>query len=213
MKRVEELLMFGMAIWIVGGCGGEKKITGPNGQEILVWEEKYGNGKTKFKYEYYIDNADPPRACICLGGFSGIDVTHFKANENHVFAGFHKVYKENGTPIMGANFNDGVPVGKWVDYYDNGKVRLELNYKNGPQDGKWVEYHEVQYYENGKRMYEGNYKNAGVPRAEPVSIPVDPLFALLGGWPIEDGKFVWYDENGNITSERTYDNGTCTSGC
>ncbi|MSR82619.1 MAG: hypothetical protein EXS58_06795 [Candidatus Latescibacteria bacterium] len=66
-----------------GGSATEnKKKTGPKGEEVLVWEEKYPDGKTKFKYEYYVSGAQPKS-----------DEDHIvRAKNDHAFAGYYKAY-------------------------------------------------------------------------------------------------------------------------
>ena len=68
-------------------------------------------------------------------------------------------------------------------YYESGEIQSEGNYKEGKQDGQFVE-----YYESGKIKWEGNYKEG-------------------------DGKYVGYDEDGNITDEDIYENGVCVEMC
>ena len=67
---------------------------------------------------------------------------------------------------------------RFVEYYENGQVEVEGNRKDGERDGKWG-----WYYESGQIGVEENYKDG------------------------ELKKRVWYDEEGNITSEGCYDMG------
>ncbi len=127
----------------VGGSATEnKKKTGPKGEGVLVWEEKYPDGKMKFKYEYYIGGVQPKS-----------EEDHIvRAKNDHAFAGYFKAYYETGKPVLEANFKDGIPAGKWVGYQENGKVEWEVKFKDGKREGKWL-----SYSEDGTKYGEGQY--------------------------------------------------------
>lgn len=119
-----------------------KKKTGPKGEEVLVWEEKYPDGKTKFKYEYYVGGAQPKS-----------EEDHIvRAKNDHAFAGYYKAYYETGKPVLEVNFKGGIPEGKWVGYQENGKVEWEVKFKDGKREGKWL-----SYSEDGTKYGEGQY--------------------------------------------------------
>ena len=118
----------------------------------------YDYSKTKLQAEYYTDAYGK-----MVGTFKG--------------------YSEYGGILLQGSYQDGAPIGKWIENYPDGKphfikiydspgIRLEVN------NGKIIE-----YYANGSRS-EKNYKNQEL-----------------------DGDYKFYDENGKILREGKYVNG------
>ena len=118
----------------------------------------YDYSKTKLQAEYYTDAYGK-----MVGTFKG--------------------YSEYGGILLQGSYQDGAPIGKWIENYPDGKphfikiydspgIRLEVN------NGKIIE-----YYANGSRS-EKNYKNQEL-----------------------DGDYKTYDENGTIVLEGKYVNG------
>lgn len=97
-----------------------------------------------------------------------------------------KEWYANGNKKMFANFKDGRVYGLQMQWYENGQIRssgkiynsIEINNKYIPPtyNGK-----QLKYFENGKLESVQNYKN---------SLP--------------DGDWIWYNENGSLSNQRTY---------
>jgi antitoxin component YwqK of YwqJK toxin-antitoxin module len=119
-----------------------------NAENIIVKEEKYDNGQTKFR-----------------GSF-----------KNNVPVGTHSEYDENGNNISSIVFNEngikessglidsnGKKQGIWINYYPNGSKQSEGNYKNGFKEGIWIFYFQNQIieekgsYSKGKPSGEWNW--------------------------------------------------------
>ena len=118
----------------------------------------YDYSKTKLQAEYYTDAYGK-----MVGTFKG--------------------YSEYGGILLQGSYQDGAPIGKWIENYPDGKlhfikiydspgIRLEVN------NGKIIE-----YYANGSRS-EKNYKNQEL-----------------------DGDYKFYDENGKLLRVGKYVNG------
>ena len=109
--------------------------------------------------------------------------------ENGERVGTWVVYDENGQIIAEGEYKkDGETgrewIGKFIEYYYNGQMRWEWNYKNGETVSSF------HYFENGQLEYEGIYKDGKM-----------------------DGKWVKYDDEGNITDEDIFENGECVEMC
>mgnify|MGYP001571232682 CR=1 FL=1 len=120
MKQIIGVLLVGWGASVILGCSGDKKITGPQGQSIEVWEEKFNDGKLQTKYQYFRDN-------------EGKQVLH----------GYYKEYYENGKIKSERNFNTGRLDVKQMQYYENGKVKSERVFYDGIMMGRGMP---VLYY-------------------------------------------------------------------
>ena len=96
------------------------------------------------------------------------------------------------------------------DDYPTGRLRLEWNFVGGKEEGKWVYYYpevdagtrweeiyvngqlenKVGFYKNGNVWFEENYVDGS-----------------------KHGKFIDYDEDGNIADEDIWENGECVEMC
>jgi len=139
--------------------------------------------------------------------------------------GVVKEYFENGQKNLEFNYVDNRPHGPAKGYYENGILYMIMNYKDGKLDGE-----SKKYYENGKLFQEVNYKDSethGIDRRYYEDGNLMAEFEFKSGkmngpsktynknglleleMNYKDGKAVRsrrYDENGNIVSERNYDN-------
>lgn len=121
MRRVAAVIMLGLVVGIIGGCGGGK-----------VWVEKYDNGKTKVEYQYYTDDSggrvyDGYYREYFEGGNAKIE-DHFEDGERD---GKRIEYYENGKVRVEETFKGGKRVGKRIEYNEDGKVEFERTFING----------------------------------------------------------------------------------
>ncbi len=85
------------------------------GKSIKVQRILFANGNVSREYQYYLDNR-------------GWEVRH----------GFHKTWRENGTPIVEEEFVDGKLNGIYRSWWhDNGKIQEQGQYENGEKTGLW----------------------------------------------------------------------------
>lgn len=109
-------------------------------------------------------------------------------------------WDENGKKIAEEFYENGEIAGNWKSWNKNGVLETDLRFSNGIStfyfptgekqsegkllkgyifDGEWVGYHE-----NGKVNYKGQYLNG-----------------------LKNGTWIYYDVNGNKTSEQVFENG------
>lgn len=87
---------------------------------------------------------------------------------------------ENGGGIREeGDYKEGSKDGLWTSWYVNGQKTLEVNFKEGKEDGLWT-----LWNEKGQKEVEGNWKDGK-----------------------RSGTWTWWDWNGNITRNRTYEEG------
>jgi antitoxin component YwqK of YwqJK toxin-antitoxin module len=101
--------------------------------------------------------------------------------------GEFKIYFEDGNLEMQGQIDSNRNVGKWQYFYPDGKIESEGNFNLNKPDGNWI-----WNYPDGKRKEVGEYSNG-----------------------IRIGKWLQYDNNGNVTFEHTYelvDSATDTTG-
>jgi antitoxin component YwqK of YwqJK toxin-antitoxin module len=112
---------------------------------------------------------------------------------NNLPNGVHNQYGQGGYPISENNYSDGKYNGLQVTYYENiRKKSEEATYKYGVKDGpsRWysmegelvAEY--VEYYDTGAIKTSGQYKSS-----------------------LKDGKWIEYDEKGNVIKTSVFVNG------
>ena len=127
--------------------------------------------------------------------------------------------------------------GNWKYYYDNGKVKEEGPYKSGEKEGHWVfwtsfgfkdmegDYKEEKqnglwtyYYETGVKSMEQTFKDgklsgdcsswyedAKLKSTTSYTLVKDSKKLRVESKP--NGKWTYYDKNGNIMMETTYKKG------
>ncbi len=104
------------------------------------------------------------------------------AEENYKMGkknGTSKTYYKNGQVSEEKNWTDDVENGVWKQYYDTGKKRLETRIDMGVRNTVYY-----VYYPNGRLKIRGKYNNDRM-----------------------DGKWVYYDKNGDVLKEIIYKNG------
>ena len=178
---MKPILGFLLIICLVG-CGKDSP-TGPQGQTLEVWTEKYDNGNIKIEFQYYRDGgAVVKHGYYKAYGEDGQIEIESTYKEGERWSGeFEYVVEwgydedkwvetekevDDGNRIFRGRFtySDGKWNGKAVLYYQNGQIEWERNYKDGEKDGKWVIYDregnitDADIYEDGKcvEMCEGD---------------------------------------------------------
>jgi antitoxin component YwqK of YwqJK toxin-antitoxin module len=105
------------------------------------------------------------------------------------------------------NFTFGKRNGKTYTYFKNGKVSEEITWKNDIKDGVWK-----QYYETGvMKMYSAFEKGK---RTGPFIFNYPNDLPEWNGKYINDkmeGKWIQYDEKGNIANTIEYKNGVAAN--
>jgi antitoxin component YwqK of YwqJK toxin-antitoxin module len=87
---------------------------------------------------------------------------------------------EDGQLLSAGNYTKNQQIGYWKHFYPNGKIHRKGKYINDKQSGTWYYY----YFDNGELMGKGKIINNE-----------------------EDGLWKWFYNNGNLYTERFYDNG------
>jgi antitoxin component YwqK of YwqJK toxin-antitoxin module/tetratricopeptide (TPR) repeat protein len=144
-------------------------------------------------------------------------VSSISSYKNGELAGAFKSFYENGSVRQEGNFIGGKRSGTWKDYYNNGKVKSTYNYEAGAMNGSYKD-----FYDNGKPMIATTYLNGKIDgRYEDFdndgaiySTSVyqkgnlkELKFIDKTGKVISNisrsggGNLVFYDANGNKTSE------------
>ena len=57
--------------------------------------------------------------------------------EKPTLHGLVTTFREDGSPLAEATYEQGVPHGPYRDYWSNGRLSLEGHYVHGAQDGEW----------------------------------------------------------------------------
>ena len=118
-------------------------------------------------------------------------------------------YGEDGNIISELEYKeDGRWGGNFVEYFPDGKIKREEYFRHGKKDGKFFE-----YYESSELKVEGNYTE-GELNGMYVWYYESKMIRLKGNYKggENDGGWIWYDNNGNITSEKVYEEGRCVEG-
>jgi len=144
---------------------------------------------------------------------------------NNLETGAFVSYHRNGTIKEEGKIENGLNEGEWKTYYDNGKMETVFNYIKGKFDGAYKKFDRedklisefiykkgdiiaYKYYnqdgsvlkeakkQKGEFYYEG-YNRLGYKIAE-------GLYDVNGG---KKGEWKFYNENGNLSSKSTYEDG------
>lgn len=185
----------------------ESEDCGVETTELLVWTTTYDDGSVKEDYQYYINPENNRR--IKHGWYNSYD-------ENGDFSqeGTYKDNKEDGewvsyfegSPFRRTTYQDGVREGVQIIYNSSGGVYSETTFVNDNMENEKV------YHPNGQLDYEGyfgdnftNYKSYyenGFVKTEEYFVDGE-----------RDGRWVYYDSNGELTDEDIYENGVCVEMC
>jgi uncharacterized protein len=181
---------------------------GEETEELLVWTTTWGDGSVKEQYQYYINSE----------------------NNRLIKHGWYNSYDENGDFDEEGTYKDNERDGEWVSLYD-GILYARKSYQDGALEGKYISYNsdggvsvEKTYvndeltfekfylHTNGQLSSEGhfgddftNYKSyneKGLLTSESYFVDGE-----------RDGRWVEYDDEGNITDEDIYENGVCVEKC
>ena len=206
MKNLALLLMVGLVVGVIGGCGSEKKILDAQGHEIEVGTQKWDNGKTKIEYQYYLDGSGSEvRSGYLRMYFENGQMYREFTYQDGVLDGPYAEHDMSGTEIGQGTYKDGKEwTGRFIEYYDSGSRHFLHTYQDGILEGSYAEYdmsgteiasgtykagkewtgHWIDYYQSGKKYHDGNYVNGTI-----------------------DGPYVEYYENGQKHFDYTYTNG------
>ena len=114
----------------------------------------------------------------------------------------------DGQMKMKGNWPNGIKDGKYTTWFKNGQMGYEQHWKNGNLNGK-----STLWRDNGNKVYELNYKNSravgketnwyenGQKQSE-INRNDEGKFT---------GKYIEWNERGEITSEYMCEDGECTS--
>jgi antitoxin component YwqK of YwqJK toxin-antitoxin module len=79
-----------------------------------------------------------------------------------LFTGIAIEKADNGQIINEEHYENGIPQGKWREWYDTGETKFIGAFKNGINDGVWT-----QWYRDGKVQRKLTFKNGQlVPNEE-----------------------------------------------
>ncbi len=108
--------------------------------------------------------------------------------------------------LKGLKREASVPHGEWVEFHEDGSRMSEGKYKKGKEHGTWTYYHpgglvvaRTVEYKNGK--LDGWSKSYSWGRNSHLKNAIQYKDDL------RDGKFLVYDEKGNVVIEKTYKEG------
>lgn len=104
---------------------------------------------------------------------------------------YYEKWCENGQLIAKLHF-DLTKLSMVTHYHCNGNKKVEYLGGNGTATGKWI-----KWYENGNIEVEGYF-----PERTDKDLEKGPL-----PFPLETGTWKYYNENGTLKREVTYDNG------
>jgi len=182
---------------------------GEETEELLVWTTTWGDGSVKEQYQYYIN----------------------PENNRLIKHGWYNSYDENGDFDEEGTYKDNKEDGEWVSYLPDGIIFSRTSYSDGAIDGKYIMYNpdggvsvektfvndeltfeKFYLHTNGQLSSEGhfgddftNYKSyneKGLLTSESYFVDGE-----------RDGRWVEYDDEGNITDEDIYENGVCVEKC
>ena len=141
--------------------------------------------------------------------------------------GWNVFHHENGRIASEGNFENGLPVGVWKNYYDDGTLRSTGKKKNGMSDSIWV-FYDVEGRKKNKFDYANDMKNGCATFYDTLGNTIKEIFyvddvaqgevleyyadgQIKSSVQYKDGKRVGllleYGENGDIITEEIYDNG------
>lgn len=108
-----------------------------NGVRTVYYENKPGKVLEEAYYKMGIKNGSSK-----WFGESGNLIADYTYKDGE-FDGINKTYYENGTLMIEEKFENGVPVGEYVEYHQNGIVKIKGSFENGLKEGKWYVYDEA----------------------------------------------------------------------
>jgi len=191
-----------VGFWRKFDSSGNKTYEGhfKNGIPIGEFRYFYRSGKVKALSIYY-DNGKRARSISYFPGgmkmaagnylnekkdsiwqfFSQIDGILLSEEEYKagLKTGLSKTYFLQGGIAGISTWKDGIRDGLWEEYYSDGKVKLRGTFRNNEKEGP-IE----AFYSSGKLLLTGQYANGH-----------------------QDGTWIYYEENGTISKQETYEDG------
>lgn len=210
MKKLLFLLLTMLSVFVFA----QENETDENGEKHGKWVARYPSGK--LYYEVNFSHGTPVgtekrydakgKLKISLNHFGdGKQAAVYMYNPDGSINAMGKYYDKQRDSIWRYFYKDtlvmkemgykkGVKHGKWITYYDNGQIFEYKEYNNGAEFGEFK-----QYFKNGQLKLEvkvvdgkwsGTMKNY-YPNGNPANIG-------LYQEGLKEGKWVFYDERGNI---------------
>lgn len=146
-------------------------------------------------------------------------------DKNGYSTGNWKWYYDNGKLRRDENFFEGVSEGEMVEYDINGKVLYKGTYVEGVQESHWIsqmnDYKEegdylngvregiwIYYYPGGQKYFEGKFMD-DFPDGKHIWYNKNGTISTVGEYIVglKDGVWKYYDEEGNLSLTITYQDG------
>ncbi|WP_178987402.1 toxin-antitoxin system YwqK family antitoxin [Winogradskyella schleiferi] len=139
-----------------------------NGKPDGNWKSYYKNGQVSSLYRYekgkrnmvyssfYEDGTLKSKTEEINGEYlvSGFYNSGNLKYERQLKGGYFKIYLENGTLEIEANYEDNELSGEWIRYYENGTIEWVINYEKNERSGVYK-----HFYKNGNLKLIGENKN------------------------------------------------------
>jgi len=110
--------------------------------------------------------------------FDGILVSE-EEYRNGFKSGLSKTFFLQGGIAQLSTWKDGIKEGLWEEYYTDGKIKFRGTFMNNEKEGPFQ-----AFYSSGKPLFFGQYSQGH-----------------------QNGIWTYYEENGTISKQETYDNG------
>lgn len=183
------VLLLIVAIFILGACSNPQAISSANPMDLEGYEIlEIPGSTTKTVRKMSADGSIIEDGQVLNGVKTGVWVTYQPG----------KPYPQKIITYTNGNAN-----GPYFEFNNRGQLELKAYYKNNKLDGYWAQ------YSFGRPTHEATYKDGelnGVYREfKAVSGKVQKEISYKNGKM--DGKYLFYDEEGNISLDYTYKNG------
>lgn len=166
----------------------------------------FDNGSGIYK-EYYVSGSLKMEGMNKAGKSDSLWVYYFDTGEKMaegyykqgLKTGTWKYYYKNGKVSAEGGYELGQTLGNWIYYYPNGAKSAEGLQKNGSKDGYWK-----MFYESGETKGIGEFdEGTGAYKEYYISGNLKVAGAFNGD--VNYGNWTYYDEEGNIEGEATFD--------
>ena len=124
-----------------------------------------------------LSSCSSPDECPALN-YNSLNNLTTLSDDGLPYTGRCTIYDEDGYKKSIQQYLNGVDYGNWIFYYSNGNIETKGKFKNGAKVGKWK-----YYYESG------NIKQIS-------------RYSMLGE---RDGKWIEYDEDGEVIRTNIYE--------
>jgi antitoxin component YwqK of YwqJK toxin-antitoxin module len=189
------------------------------GKKQGTWFEWWPSGKfwRQVEYENDVDDSEPARACLAIGGMWIADVNERaigcqvcrSATEtdqgpvNQLKDGLWTWWHANAAVEKRGAFELGARTGRWQSWFDNNQLMLENTFvddkETGPSRG---------YYRDGKKRFEGSYV-VGAEDGEWTTLHADGSIASIGRYAAgkKTGRWKYNYAGGTPKEEGEYTDG------